>query len=374
MGCAGLTFLGMRRPTPSDLGLVGAAAAVTTVLALVDGGHSWADWAFVTIVLTAVALVVRMSWRVYRDAQRERRAATLLQALPAAEAARQAVAVERQRLSRDIEMCVRESLGRVALHAAEAAAAADPTAALRQVQAEAQRANTELRRQLGLLHAGDAHEPVRADAVLAPSPRFALADYLVAAAVFAVAAVDLTAGLTFEDWTWSWAVVAVTLGSAATVVLRRVAPVVGALTCAGLIALGAVIDAPVADGFSFPLTVGILAWSVASLRTIRAWLTVGTLVGVALVSRLLNEPANAPINAVLLAVAVVGGATVGHSRAARAAAQESASGPRPGAAGRGRRGGPGRAPADRPRVARPGLPRGQRDRGPGRGGRAVLAT
>ena len=315
----------MWRPTPSDLGLVGVAAAVTTVLALVEGGQSWVDWAFVTIVLTAVALVVRMSWRVHRDAQRERRAATLLQALPAAEAARQAVVVERRRLSRDIEICVRESLAQVALRAAEAAAATDPTTALRLVQAEAQRANTELRRQLGLLHAGYADEPVRADAGPAPTPRFTLADYLVAAAVVAVAAVDLTAGLTFEDWTWSWAVLALTLGSAATVVLRRVAPVAGALTCGGLIVLGSVLDAPVSDGFSFPLTVGILAWSVASLRTLRAWLTLGTLVGVALVSRMLNEPANAPINAVLLAVAVVGGATVGHSRAAREAAQESAS-------------------------------------------------
>jgi signal transduction histidine kinase len=108
-------------------------------------------------------------------------------------------------------------------------------------------------------------------------------------------------------------------------VLRRAAPVAGALACVGLIALGTLIDAPVVDGFSFPLTVGILAWSLASLRTLRGWLAVATLVGVALISRMLNEPDNAPINAVLLTVAIVGGATVGHSRAARAAAQVSAS-------------------------------------------------
>ena len=155
--------------------------------------------------------------------------------------------------------------------------------------------------------------------------RLGPADYLVAAAVVAVAAVDLALGVRFADGTWSWAVLALTLGSAATVVLRRVAPLMGALVCAALISLGAIIGAPVADGFSFPLAVGILAWSVAGLCSPRGWATVAVLVGVALVSRLLNEPDNAPVNAVLLAVAVIGGAAVGRSRAMRTAARQAAS-------------------------------------------------
>src|SRR3712207_2109719 len=123
-----------------------------------------------------------------------------------------------------------------------------------------------------------------------PDHRLRVGDYAVAAAALAVVVLDLAAGLAFAGWAWSWTVVALTLGSAASVVLRRVAPMAGAVACAGLIALGAAIDAPVADGFSFPLTVGILAWSLASLRRRSAWLTVTALVGVALASRLLNEP------------------------------------------------------------------------------------
>jgi signal transduction histidine kinase len=308
----------------SDLVLVGAAAAGSTVLTLLDAGHGWLDWAFGTIVLTGVALVARISWRVHRDARRERDTASRLQALPAAEAARRAVVVERQRLSHDIELCVRESLVRVGHYAAEASAAHDPTAALRRVQAEARSANTELRRQLGLLHSAD-NEPVQPEGAPAVASQFGLPDYVVAGAVVAVAAVDLMTEHVFEIVDWSWAVLLLTLSSAATVLLRRVAPLVGAWACTALIGVGTIIDAPVTDGFSFPLTVGILAWSVASLRSLHAWLTNGVLVSVALISRLLNQPDNAPINAVLLAVAVLGGATVGHSRAARAAAQESAS-------------------------------------------------
>ena len=318
------TVIGMRRPAPSDLGLIGGATAVATVLTMIDG-FVWIDWAFTTILLTAVALVVRMSWRVYRDAVRERRTAARLHALPATEAARHAVQAERRRLSRDIEACVRESLTTIVHLAQEAAAADDPTAGLRRAQAESQRANTELRRQLGLLHAEDPEEDLpRAVGRATPIRRFSTADYLVAGAVVAVAVVDLAAGFAFEGSSWSWAI-PLTLGFAATVLLRRVAPVPAALMCAGLITLGTLLGSPVVDGFSFPLTVGILAWSLASRRTVQAWLALATLVGVALISRLLNEPANAPINAVLLTVAIVGGATVGHSRAARAAAQVSAS-------------------------------------------------
>ena len=272
----------MWRPTLSDLALVGCAAAATTVLALLDPGHGWVDWAFVAIVFTGVALAVRMAWRLYREARRERDTAARLQAVSATGTARQAVVAERQRLARDIEVCVRESLVRVGRHAAEASGSPDPTTALRRVQAEAQRANTELRRQLGLLHPADDEmrerdEPVPRD----PPLRFGPPDYLVVAAVVAVAAVDLALGVRFADGTWAWAVLALTLGSAATVVLRRVAPLMGALVCAALISLGAIIGAPVADGFSFPLAVGILAWSVASLCCPRGWATVAVLVGVA---------------------------------------------------------------------------------------------
>ncbi len=86
--------------------------------------------------------------------------------------ARQAVDEERQRLARDIEACVRDSLAAIARDAAAIDATADPRPVLVQIQGEANRATTELRRQLGLLRAEDtaAPEPVP-DAETAPRLR-----------------------------------------------------------------------------------------------------------------------------------------------------------------------------------------------------------
>ena len=49
---------------------------------------------------------------------------------------------------------------------------------------------------------------------------------------------------------------------ALTVLTRRLAPVRTALAGATILVLGVVLDAPVRDGFSFPLVVGLLLWSV----------------------------------------------------------------------------------------------------------------
>src|SRR3712207_8902748 len=92
----------MWRPTASDVALLGLAAAGAAVLAVIDR-FVWLDWAFLTIVLTALALVVRMSWRGGRDGVRERRPAGPQPGVPAAEGARPAGAAEGRPRSPDIE-------------------------------------------------------------------------------------------------------------------------------------------------------------------------------------------------------------------------------------------------------------------------------
>jgi signal transduction histidine kinase len=200
----------------------------------------------------------------------------------------------------------------------------DPVAGLRAIQSEAQRATSELRRQLGLLRSEDAETKDGSATVAHEITGLHVSDLAIAGAVVAVAVIDLIAGFTLDDFRWSWVMVTLTVCAAATVVLRGIAPVRGAVLCAAVLMAGAILGEPAVDGFWFPLAVGIHAWTLATLRTLKAWLTLAVLAATAISSRLLYEPANAPISAALLAVAVAGGATVGHSRRARAAAQASA--------------------------------------------------
>jgi signal transduction histidine kinase len=312
----------MAKPTLSELGLVGVAAAAAVTLTVIEGWR-WIEATFLTIVFSAVLLIGRMSWRGHRDAVRERRTAADLQAASPEDAAREAVVAERRRLSADIEACVRDSLMIIDERARGIPDSGDPAAGLRAIQSEARRATSELRRQLGLLRSEEAIE-TGGVTVAHEITGLRVSDLAIAGAVVAVAGIDLIAGFIFDDFTLSWVMVTLTVCAAATVVLRRIAPQRGALLCAAVLMAGAILEEPAVDGFWFPLAVGIHAWTLATLRTVRAWLTLAMLSAAAISSRLLNEPANAPISAALLAVAVAGGATVGHSRRARAAAQASA--------------------------------------------------
>jgi signal transduction histidine kinase len=313
----------MAKPTLADVALVGLAAAASATLTAIEGGR-WIEVTFLTIVFTSVLLIGRMSWRSHRDSARERRAAAELHAMSAEDVARHAVIAERQRLSADIEACVRDSLMIIDDRAGGIPDSSDPVAGLRAIQSEAQRATSELRRQLGLLRGEEAIETGRTTTVAHEITGLRASDLAIAGTVVVVAGIDLIAGFIFDDFGLSWVMVTLTVCAATTVVLRRIAPLRGALLCAAVLMAGAILGKPAVDGFWFPLAVGIHAWTLAILRTVRAWLTLAILSAAAISSRLLNEPANAPISAALLAVAVAGGATVGHSRRARTAAQASA--------------------------------------------------
>ncbi|MFP5282266.1 MAG: sensor histidine kinase, partial [Actinomycetes bacterium] len=248
-----------------------------------------------------------------------------LAAVSPEETARRAVIAERRRLLVDVEACVRECLETVATLAADLPGAHDPTPLLRRIQAEAQRATTELRRQLGLLRAEESEPPPPVASAGDPQPRLRTADFLLAAAVVAVAGVDIAAGIRFEGVRPGWAGVGLTLAGAATVLLRRVAPARGALLCAALLAFGTALGRPLLDGFWLPLAVGLPAWVLAAQGGLQAWLTIAGLGAALVVSRLAYVPDNAPINAALLALVIAGGVTLGRSRRAQTAAQQAAS-------------------------------------------------
>jgi signal transduction histidine kinase len=229
--------------------------------------------------------------------------------------ARQAVNEERQRLAHDIEACVRDSLAAIARDAAAIDATADPRLVLVRIQREANRATTELRRQLGLLRAEDAAAPERvSDSEIAPRLRWG---FVVASVALLLAGADLLIFGRMEGAQQTPLTVLLTLALPALVIWSRVAPVASAMAAAGLLALGAVIDQPVQDGFALVLVSGVLVWSCAALATVRAWGAVILLSGALLVSRVLNHPENAPVAMALVLLALVGGATVGRSRRRR---------------------------------------------------------
>ena len=264
---AGANVAGMRRPTLSDLATGRLRPRAATVLARARPRQGWVEWFFFTIVISRPS----RWWGGCRGGCTARPygnedTAARLQALPA-DGGRAAggrppsgsgwPAISRGASGSRWSAVVRPRRGGLA-------AAADPTTALRRVQAEAQQANTELRRQLGLLRPRPTRRPSPASGEPEPSRRFGSVRGLPGRRRGDRRGGGRPGGrVTVRGLgPGRGRLLVLTLGSAATVVFRRVAPrSPGRWLCAALIALGAIIDAPVADGFSFPLAVGILAWS-----------------------------------------------------------------------------------------------------------------
>lgn len=303
----------MRRPAVSVVALILLAAAVSVGLGL-EQRRPAIDWFFGAVVLSAVLLVGRTSWRAFRAAARQRNAAAGLDAVNVQHAALQAVIEERRRLARDIEASVRDSLGTVVAMVTALDGDRDPRPGLTAIQAEATRATTDLRRQLGLLRAEEEVSATKPADAAASLTRLRRGDWLLTVGVVALAAAELAVFPPLEDLVLTPLTIAFTLGAAATVLGRRLAPEPASTACGGVLALGALTDQPVLDGFWLVLTIGVFGWSCAALATWRAWLVIGVLAGCTVVSRLLNRPENAPILMAMYVVAVIGGATVGRSR------------------------------------------------------------
>lgn len=302
--------------------VVFVAAAGAAAQSLFEG-FRWLDWFFGAVVYSAVLLVIGACWTAVRVASREGRTAAGLDAVDADTVARQAVDEERQRLSRDIRACVRESLATIGREAAAIETTADPRPALLRIQAEANRATTELRRQLGLLRAEDCPTAdLDPGPVTAQSPR--RRDVLLTLAALLLAAADLLIFGQMEGVPRTLLTALLTLALSILVLWWRAAPMRSAMAAAGLLTLGAVLGQPVQDGFALAFVTGVLVWSCAALATVPGWVAVMGLAGSLLLSRLLNQPENAPLAMALVFLALVGGATVGRSRRRRQLAQMSA--------------------------------------------------
>jgi signal transduction histidine kinase len=302
----------MRRLRPTDLALPLIAAAVSLAIALVVRGGVL-DWLFATILLTALLFAVRQAWGARRAARRARRLTDELQNTSAENAARAAVVAERARLSADIESYVRELVAATGQRASAALLAPDPTADIKWIQSRAQQANSELRRQLGLLRADEPTVPASPDPA-AERSRLRTADVIVAILVVALAAAEMVTLLPMERGSVSWLSQLLTLTTAATVLGRRTHPVLAALAASTLMTVGAITAEPVQDGLWIATTAALLAWTLAARGTPQTWAALGTLAVTYLASRQLNQPQNVPIGAAILTVAAVAGTVVGRNR------------------------------------------------------------
>ena len=316
----------MRRLRSTDLALplVAAGAALGVTLVAQAGVL---DWLFAAILWTALLFAARQAWRARREARLARRRADELQGTSAETVARAAVNAERARLSADIESYVRDLVAAIGQRGSSALVAADPTPDVRWIQAQAQQANGELRRQLGLLRADDA-VPSSSYSPAAHPARLRPGDVVVAVVVVAVAVAEMATVVPMEGISVSWPSRLLTVSTAATVLGRRTHPVLAAYAASALMTMGVITGEPVEDGLWIATTAALLTWTLASRGTRQTWVTLGTFAVTLLLSRQLNEPDNVPICAAILGVSTVAGTVVGRNRrrlavAARAAAHRS---------------------------------------------------
>jgi len=311
----------MRLVHASQAAVVVVACAVAAPLA-VAAGRPWPDVLFGSVLLACLALLLQLIGFSVLASLRSREHERGLAAVPRDAVAGRAVEDERARLSAEIERSVERSLRTVAGLVDVARAAEDPRPALEMVQAESRAAMSELRRQLGLLAEPApgrvvGARPVPSQAGVRRLPR--RSDVGVAVALWLVMVGDSVLATT--------PVTALGTGALLCLVVlgRWVNPVLSAYAGAVVLTLGAVVDVPVGDGFSFPLAVGLLLWSdlvqPVRLSTLAA---ASVLFGTAIASRYAFNPLNGPINVVLLGVVVVVAVVVGAARRAGTRSQERA--------------------------------------------------
>ncbi len=281
------------------------------------------DRFFVAVLSACLLYLLRLGAVAWVGARHEQQREADVKRLRPGEVAQAAVVEERARLSTDIARCLRESLASVQADALAADSAADPVPALLRIQAHAQRATSELRRQLGLMRDDDSDseaEPAPA-ADTGSSSHPSRGELLLGVGIATLALIEVLAYLLTEGYGSGHGKVSATtlVGSvglsglaAGSITLRRTAPVAASLWCAAVFGLGTLLGTPVGGGFWAIATVGTLSWTLAATAPGRtatplAWVT---LAGLIVHSRLVDDPENAFVFGLIIGVASVLGLAV----------------------------------------------------------------
>lgn len=312
----------MWRPIAFHAVIVLGAVAVAGALTVLQS-QGLPELLFQSVLLTVLAHVVRIGLLAWHRARTESdRAAELLDTAPGS-VALAAVEDERRRLGQDIASSLREGLARIQREA-ERAAVDDPSESLRRIHEESQRATSELRRQLGLLRQpAEPPSPVRTGSEIGVGGGLPRRDLILGTAMMALAAVE-SAAYSATAGTVGLLSVILTALAGAMVIGRTVALAPVAAACGLLYALGAVLAAPVVNGFWTVGTVGVLVWTIAARpRPQRAEVAAGVLLVLSVgASGWFADRDNVGIMLVLVVTAVLTGLAVRHARGRAAAAHE----------------------------------------------------
>ncbi|TFV91224.1 histidine kinase [Blastococcus sp. CT_GayMR16] len=301
----------MSRPGVLSILFTAVAVSAVGVWVAVDELAGPPEFLFLTVILLTLGAVWRLALRSGRQAAGEAARASRLASIPEAEVTRTAVAVERARLAGDIQAVVRSAATTMGAAAEDAVRHwdDDPAPALRTVQDLGARAGLELRRLLGLLREADDDAAAQAMAPVIPVTRISRRDVVLACVATVLAVVETVASrgefASGESGAFS---VLLSACAAATVVLRRVAPDVGAVACGLVFAVG-IWTQPLSSGFWLLFTPGTLTWAAVG-RGPRGLLAVGVLAAGIAVELAVRDPDNLFLAMLTLAAAAVGSTVV----------------------------------------------------------------
>lgn len=301
----------MRRPARSDATLPLVAAVIAWLVVRPGTDGPWVDLAFVAVLLTALLLLVRAAWRGHRESRAQAGLARELARRDPAAVAAAAVREERARMAAEIDATVRASLHVMRREAQRVLDGADPVAGTRAVQAEARRAMTELRRQLGLLRDTTTGPVAGAPEVLVSQDTGALRvsrrDVWWTVGAVGLAAAEALAGAETTRSPW---VVVLGLAYYLGLLAVRTAPLVAAAWMAGVLLIALALDVPVVEGLVFAAAYAAVLWRLVTRQAVPvATLATLSLAGAVLGSRWFQAPDNVAVNLVVV-VAVVGTAAL----------------------------------------------------------------
>jgi signal transduction histidine kinase len=321
----------VRRPDFADLGILALAVGGALVDPRDPGEPRLGkEFVFSVVLWTLLGLVLRQAVSTGAGAVSERRRARALRGVDPGVAAVDAVRQERERLSTELDACIRQSLEDIRGELAAVERGGDARRAARRIHVRSREATSELRLQLGLLRRTGASDSVAPRAGPSPPRALTLPTIALTSAAMALAAVDAWAGSSlygpefYESTAWrlpSSGLLGIAV--AATLAGWRVAPVAGAAVAAALLVVPREAgDVMVSAGFGLLLTVGCLAWALAGsgLRDRAAVAAALALAAAAVGSRLRDDPLNAGFFAVCIGVIWLTGYLVGVSRRRRAIA------------------------------------------------------
>ena len=307
------------RPLPMAL-VVGGAGMAGAAWGSALGGPP--ETLFLGVVGAALAAAVLLAVQSIRRASWARQEAGFVGRASQDQFVERLIAAERERLGADVERELRARLAEILRLASHPGRDLGATAA--RVHAVARAANTELRRQLGLLRQA---ESTTTDHRAHPAgPSLPRADLLLGVGAALLALAETIVYPLLEGVPRAAGTMPITVAAASTVIGRRVAPGVAAVLFGALWLAGALLGGPVQGGFWLLLTAGALGFALGRRGGAAAFACWCIMAGAMAAALQLVDPENLTVGLLAPVVAGFVGLIARHAdrQAARARTAEAA--------------------------------------------------